>query len=688
MKRKTVIIFLTCIIVLVSITATYSAFTIKITKTGSINTTQIGYCETNNILKFSECLIRNDSQKDLDSALTVIDTRTNNTDLKNLNSVEPINSYITTRREYNYSIDSNSNMATSSSATYSYVIENTSLYSNDSEPENISFNNTTGRYTYENSKTGTVKDIITTEDDINNGVYKYTCLNTTKDGNCNNLYIIYSYREYNNQYQYKSGVAYGSEVVGTSASSPGLYKTDDEYTTDSDEDGELDSNFTYFYRGDVNNNWVSFGGALWRVIRINGNGSIRMIYSGEENSSSHTGRNAVLATSTYAQKYKIDNQNITYRNGATYVGYMYNSRMTLTTSPNYKLKSEDSTSYRKVNDFVTFLNISAPAKYYFFDADSFNLNSNCNVDSGVCTMTCTNFDEDTGIGDNCIMSKWGDLVTNPDNFDETSVDSTTTGDKYINDNAKYTCWSNGTSDLTNGTVTVKCPVVSEILGNVKSGTTVNQGQAKVRYHGLFSDSYETATTNAEDSLVKQEIDKWYEDNILNNTDSNGNLLSDYLSDEVFCNDRSLRSGNGYNFDANATVSYFPYYRNISNKSPSLLCKEKNDRFTVSNTYGNTDLKYPIGLITVDEVALAGGMYSGMNYKYYLYIGYSYWTMSPTYFLSTYAITQAHAVNDSGAISSYVVSGTAGVRPVINLSSEVQLADGIGTEEDPYILKMN
>ena len=37
---------------------------------------------------------------------------------------------------------------------------------------------------------------------------------------------------------------------------------------------------TYYYTGANPNNWVSFAGFYWRIIRINGDGSIRMIYQG------------------------------------------------------------------------------------------------------------------------------------------------------------------------------------------------------------------------------------------------------------------------------------------------------------------------------------------------------------------------------------------------------------------------
>ncbi|MBE6154666.1 MAG: hypothetical protein E7163_03755 [Firmicutes bacterium] len=49
----------------------------------------------------------------------------------------------------------------------------------------------------------------------------------------------------------------------------GIYKA-------ADDDGT-----TYYYRGDVTDNYMKFAGFYWRIIRINGNGSIRMIYTGD-----------------------------------------------------------------------------------------------------------------------------------------------------------------------------------------------------------------------------------------------------------------------------------------------------------------------------------------------------------------------------------------------------------------------
>lgn len=37
---------------------------------------------------------------------------------------------------------------------------------------------------------------------------------------------------------------------------------------------------TYYFRGNVTNNYVLFGGFYWRIVRINGNNSVRLIYQG------------------------------------------------------------------------------------------------------------------------------------------------------------------------------------------------------------------------------------------------------------------------------------------------------------------------------------------------------------------------------------------------------------------------
>ena len=85
----------------------------------------------------------------------------------------------------------------------------------------------------------------------------------------------------------------------------GIYETTD-----------YDGNPTYYYRGSVENNYVKFAGYYWRIIRINSNGSIRMIYDG---TSAHT--NGEISED---RQYGTSQFNSSY-NDNMYVGYMYTS---------------------------------------------------------------------------------------------------------------------------------------------------------------------------------------------------------------------------------------------------------------------------------------------------------------------------------------------------------------------------
>ena len=85
-----------------------------------------------------------------------------------------------------------------------------------------------------------------------------------------------------------------------------IYKSLDE--SQYDEDGEV-----YYFAGAPTDNYVKFAGYYWRIIRINGDGSIRMIYNGE--STATTGTDTQISTSVYNASY----------NDNAYVGYMYGS---------------------------------------------------------------------------------------------------------------------------------------------------------------------------------------------------------------------------------------------------------------------------------------------------------------------------------------------------------------------------
>ena len=96
-----------------------------------------------------------------------------------------------------------------------------------------------------------------------------------------------------------------SKIAPNDTETDGLYMAEDD-------EGE-----SYYYRGAVKNNYVSFAGFTWRIIRRNGDGSVRMIYSGK--STSDTGDNVTIGNSGFNSKYW----------DPTYVGYKYNEDFSL-----------------------------------------------------------------------------------------------------------------------------------------------------------------------------------------------------------------------------------------------------------------------------------------------------------------------------------------------------------------------
>ena len=93
--------------------------------------------------------------------------------------------------------------------------------------------------------------------------------------------------------------------------------TDDGLFMAEDDDGA-----SYYYRGAVKNNYVSFAGFIWRIIRRNGDESIRLIYAGKK--TSDTG------DATTIGNYPFNNNFYDY----TFIGYKYNTEFSLNTNNN------------------------------------------------------------------------------------------------------------------------------------------------------------------------------------------------------------------------------------------------------------------------------------------------------------------------------------------------------------------
>ena len=199
-----------------------------------------------------------------------------------------------------------------------------------------------------------------------------------------------------------------------------------------------------------------------------------------------------------------------------------------------------------------------------------------------------------------------------------------------------------------------------------------------------SDALEEMQTNTTDSTIKTAIDNWYETNLAS--------YEEYLEDTVWCNDRSMQTTtNGWK--ENGSLTEFMYYgangRVGSTQHsitptfiPSVLCPNKNDAFTVSDTTkGNGKLDHPIALLTADELTMAGSGSSGYSNKSYLYTNQYWWALSPFYVHVNFAAE--FSLKTSGYLNADRLNTSAGVRPAVSLAPGTSFASGDGSSDTPY-----
>ena len=260
-------------------------------------------------------------------------------------------------------------------------------------------------------------------------------------------------------------------------------------------------------------------------------------------------------------------------------------------------------------------------------------------------------------------------------------------DKYwrivrINGDGSVRVIYDGTSAHANG----ESSTDRQIGKSVFNSSSNDNAYVGYKYGQTGAQTYTAAHANTNDSTIKAYIDNWYKTNIL------GTANEQYLVDNIFCNDRSISTGtpSGYSnlgYGTERTAYRWYVFANSSyNNKMMLTCPQQNDAFTVNDTSkGNGALTYPVGLLSMDEIVLAGG-WNEENSGYYLYSGQWWWASSPGTFNGDF--TYMRRVHSNGnAYYYYDVSYGSGVRPVFNLKAEV-LAQGSGTAEDPYRISLN
>mgnify|MGYP004474887363 CR=1 FL=1 len=208
----------------------------------------------------------------------------------------------------------------------------------------------------------------------------------------------------------------------------------------------------------------------------------------------------------------------------------------------------------------------------------------------------------------------------------------------------------------------------------------------VGYMYTSGEEHGTGTSSA----IKTNVDKFY-------TDKLASYASKLDTNAGFCGDRSNLNGQS-GTGTGTVITYNKGYLRVAESTPTLTCENASDYYTVASaSSGNKKLGYPIGLITADEVMLAGhagGVFDGTynhqkaNNGSYLVTGNQFWTMTPAGGYNPFGYTYWYAyvffVYGSGTFDDYDVVSTYGLRPVINLKSDVTIV-GTGTMTDPYVV---
>jgi len=218
--------------------------------------------------------------------------------------------------------------------------------------------------------------------------------------------------------------------------------------------------------------------------------------------------------------------------------------------------------------------------------------------------------------------------------------------------------------------------------------TNSDGSIKLLYHGNSPESetsyiyanecYSKECKNGDISYVdfnnsnaKIKLDDWYSNNLGN--------YSKYINvSSNFCNDKTVVTSGENTYLA-------AYYRIEPEQNPTLNCNESDI------------IKSNIGLVTIDEIAFAGGVYGKKNDKAWYYKNSkgnssinksnSWWTMTGTAGLKdlylNYTIKQAEE-GVEGLITAHAVSySNKSFRPVISLKKDLLYKSGDGSATNPY-----
>lgn len=454
----------------------------------------------------------------------------------------------------------------------------------------------------------------------------------------------------------------------------GMYAATDDYGT------------SYYYRGAVEDNYIVFANYVWRVVRINGNDSIRMIYQGDYNPA---GTNSKVSGETHilsnAIHFNLSNWAQGSANSKCYLkdkfaGCLTNYNWFTCGCGRITIAKRDACLQAKYEKYSSECDAAASegnGAYLVHNIGYMNSDT-------ASSFYSYQFQNEKSSQLKESLEGWFLDQAIPSNY---LSDTIFCGDKnkIKKDNkTAFTCSSvSGTTPFTNW-------FKKELCGVSNADKYLYEGITRIINFDGDKPLKANPTLVCPDTGEAANDEKYRVAN-----------LSRYSVD-------STTYQYIYKKDSNVYCVKPPYGAKYELFDDFGDCKQVGINDDNIAKYGNGELNYPIGAITADEVAMAGGVYGKNNTNYYLYSGSKYWTITLSHsdYASGFIDKTLNMIdgNDLDKLGSYYFSvnengqiimtndkklpengGTAYVRPVVNLKQDIIYCSGEGTAKDPFII---
>ena len=480
------------------------------------------------------------------------------------------------------------------------------------------------------------------------------------------------------------------------------------------------ANPVYYYKGNVQNNNVLFGGFCWKIVRTTETGGVKIVYNGvqkdkvqisplEQSSYVNINNDTTYpytfdsTSKTWVSTNKTDSKTgtITFTvetAGDYYLSYSVSSEANYDKAKFYKNETVigDSNGYSGTVSgtiALTGLTTSDVIKVEYTKDSSGASGSDTVTFSigkavGDPVKSCNNTGTDSQIGTSAFNNDYNSPAyvgymhntVYPVTQKSMSTQSNIVfGNSFTYANGTYTLkdtktvatWSSGYNTINNNhytcmTTGTTCTSIYYVYyTSTSTAYYITLTNGKSVNDALFEMLYAN-DLNKNDSTIKNYIDKWYIDNL--------KAYENKLEDTVFCNDRRILNLNGWEPNGGDTTNFL-YFKNYDTSNKSLVCANETDRFSMSNP--KAKLSYPIGLLSMPELSLAG--YGG---SHYFNNGQDVWLVSPVNFDYFNAYVW---VAFSGGLTSYKLYNSRGVRPSVSLKPNTYFSSGDGSFTNPFVI---